>query len=333
MTESLVDAAVVARRFYLDRRQKSEIAAELGLSRFKVARLLDAAHAAGIVHIRIDMPDDVHPGLAEVIRERFAIRRAIVVRAPDGTDTDRPSATPIHAVGLAAARFLSSHLSEDEIVGLSWGASVSHVVDAIEGVRLAEIVQLVGGVSPAPLGDRSPGRPARSGLDLVEDLARRTGAASVPLHSPLVLASARTAELLREDPSVTHTTHRFGDVTTAVVGIGSWDPPSSSLLDLVGPDDRRELWNARATADVCGIVLDREGRTARSSLAERTIGASADQVRAIPTVVAVAGGAAKASAITSVLRSGLVDVLVTDESAARAIVGPTVSGTRSRTAD
>ncbi|WP_166426689.1 sugar-binding transcriptional regulator [Labedella populi] len=330
MTENLLDAAVVARRFYLDRRQKSEIAAELGLSRFKVARLLDAAHAAGIVHIRIDVPDDVDTELADVLERRFGLRRVIVVREAEMPGADRRTATPLHAVGLAAARFLSAHLRPDDVVGLSWGASVAHVVDALDDVHLAEVVQLVGGVTPAPLGERSPGRPARSGRDLVEELARRTGATAVPLHSPLVLASARTAALLREDPSVALTALRFPAVTTAIVGIGSWQPPSSSLLDLVGPDDRRELWHGRATADVCGIVLDAAGRAVRSSLSERTIGVSLEQLRSVPTVVAVAGGATKATAISSVLHSGLIDVLVTDEAAARAIAHPGENSTGTR---
>ncbi len=44
---ALVLTATVARRYYLDGATKSDIAAELGLSRFKVARLLDEARATG----------------------------------------------------------------------------------------------------------------------------------------------------------------------------------------------------------------------------------------------------------------------------------------------
>jgi DNA-binding transcriptional regulator LsrR (DeoR family) len=36
----LVEAGVVARRYYLERKTKKEIAEELGISRFKVARVL-----------------------------------------------------------------------------------------------------------------------------------------------------------------------------------------------------------------------------------------------------------------------------------------------------
>jgi DNA-binding transcriptional regulator LsrR (DeoR family) len=45
----LVLAAAVARRYYLEGETKVEIAGQLGLSRFKVARLLEEARASGIV--------------------------------------------------------------------------------------------------------------------------------------------------------------------------------------------------------------------------------------------------------------------------------------------
>jgi transposase len=49
---SLVLSASVARRYYLDGRSKTEIADEFGLSRFKVARLIETARATGLVGSR-----------------------------------------------------------------------------------------------------------------------------------------------------------------------------------------------------------------------------------------------------------------------------------------
>jgi len=44
---------LAARRYFLDGASKIEIAQELGISRFRVARLLDAALRDGIVRIEI----------------------------------------------------------------------------------------------------------------------------------------------------------------------------------------------------------------------------------------------------------------------------------------
>ena len=60
----LVRAANVARRFFIDGRSKSEIAAEYGVSRFKIARILDEARATGIVRIEIRLPAGLDASLA-----------------------------------------------------------------------------------------------------------------------------------------------------------------------------------------------------------------------------------------------------------------------------
>ena len=78
-----LEAAMVARRYYIDDKQKNEIADEFGISRFKVARLLEEARASGIVRIYVDMPSEIDLPLGERVAARFAIRRVIVVRTSD----------------------------------------------------------------------------------------------------------------------------------------------------------------------------------------------------------------------------------------------------------
>jgi DNA-binding transcriptional regulator LsrR (DeoR family) len=77
-------AALAARRFYLDGRTKKQIGDELGISRFKVARLLDQALRDGIVRIDIDVPAEVDLDLSERLAARYGLRQAVVVHAPDG---------------------------------------------------------------------------------------------------------------------------------------------------------------------------------------------------------------------------------------------------------
>jgi len=48
--------AIIARRYFIDGRSKVQIATEYGISRFKVARILETALAEGVVRIEIDVP-------------------------------------------------------------------------------------------------------------------------------------------------------------------------------------------------------------------------------------------------------------------------------------
>ena len=78
--------ALVARRYYLDGQTKSQIADELGVSRFKVARILETAVRDGIVRISIDIPPEVDLDLSQKLEQRFGLRQVLVVRTEeDGT--------------------------------------------------------------------------------------------------------------------------------------------------------------------------------------------------------------------------------------------------------
>ena len=64
-------------------------------------------------------------------------------------------------------------------------------------------------------------------------------------------------------------------------------------------------------------------RSVKADLTERMIGIDADQMRAIPEVIVIAFGMAKVPAMRAVLRSGLIDGVVTHTALARAFLDVT----------
>ena len=102
----LVMAAAVARRHYLAGRSKIEIADELGISRFKVARLLDFARERGMVRIEIVAEGDIDLDRSARLQETFGLRHAIVV---DGTGLDFQTLS--EHLGEATSRLLGEILS------------------------------------------------------------------------------------------------------------------------------------------------------------------------------------------------------------------------------
>src|SRR5919205_53526 len=105
---SLVLAAAVARRFYLEGRSKVQIAEEFRLSRFKVARLLDLARESGLVRIEIGHPGLVDVDLSARLQDAFRLTRAVVVDTPDDdVETLRSN------VGQVAAELLAEVVEPD----------------------------------------------------------------------------------------------------------------------------------------------------------------------------------------------------------------------------
>ena len=68
------------------------------------------------------------------------------------------------------------------------------------------------------------------------------------------------------------------------------------------------------------MFLDTSGKPVPTPLSERMIGIDARQMAAIPEVVVIAYGAAKAPATHAALRSGLVGGLVTHTALAHALL-------------
>src|SRR5262252_10282983 len=80
----VVLAARVARQFYLEGVSKVDIADQLGISRFRVARLLDAAREAGMVRIEIGLPGgSLDTGLSAELCSAFGLEQAFVFNIPD----------------------------------------------------------------------------------------------------------------------------------------------------------------------------------------------------------------------------------------------------------
>ena len=108
----LVMLAAVARRHYLQNQSKVEIADELGISRFKVARMLESARERGLVRIEIVRQGSLDVDLSARLQQRFDLAHAVVV---DTADAD-PGAVR-HQLGRAAADLLSEVLVDGDVLG------------------------------------------------------------------------------------------------------------------------------------------------------------------------------------------------------------------------
>jgi DNA-binding transcriptional regulator LsrR (DeoR family) len=304
----VVTTVLAARRYFLDGASKSEIAQELGISRFRVARLLEAARRDGIVQIEIGAPPDINVDLSIELAARYGLRDALVVRAIDG-----PEDFTREQLGRACAELLSEILEADDVLGISWGRTLHSMVGHLSRLPACAVVQIVGSVPTLELDVNS--------MELVRRVGDCAGGPVYPLPVPLLVESPEMAAALRGDPHIHKTIAMFDRLTKAVVGIGAWTASGSTVRAALPEELAADLDAAGAVADICSTVLDSNGCQVRADgFPSRVIAISPDQLRAVPDVVAIAGGAAKATAILAALRSGLIHRLITDEEAARQLL-------------
>jgi len=118
-------------------------------------------------------------------------------------------------------------------------------------------------------------------------------------------------------------------VDVALVGIGALVPSSTLVRSgYFSSDQLAALRRQGGVGDICTRAFTREGAPVDDTLERRILAVELSDLRRIASVVAVAGGPAKADAIHGALRGRLVDVLVTDHLAARAVLRAAKEGTR-----
>jgi DNA-binding transcriptional regulator LsrR (DeoR family) len=114
----------------------------------------------------------------------------------------------------------------------------------------------------------------------------------------------------------------WGRLTAAVVGLGTADVDAEVRMlfaDYLDEGTQGRLRSAGAAGDICMRFYDGDGQPIADGL-RGIVGVELEQLRQAPKVIAVAGGADKARSILGALRGGYVDVLITDEAAARRIL-------------
>jgi DNA-binding transcriptional regulator LsrR (DeoR family) len=302
--------ASVARRYYLEDRSKVEIAAEFGLSRFKVARLLTAARESGLVRIEIRHEGEIDVDLSARVRERFGLQHSVVVDTPD-----HDAASLRQHLGSAAAQLLAEIVTPEDVLGLAWARSVSAMAQHLPRLPGTPVVQLTGALTV-------PDGPGTS-VDVVREVASASGGPAHVFYAPFTVPDAATAVALRQQPEVARAFAQLPRVTKAVAGLGLWGPGQSTLYDASTEADRRALTRLGVCADISGVFLSEDGDPVRTELSDRMIGITAEQMRAIPEVVVIPYGTAKLPAVRAGLASGLIGGLVTHTSLAHALLEET----------
>lgn len=297
--------ARVAQRFYLEDASKVAIASDLGVSRFKVARLLAEARERGIVHIAIRNPDDDYTALTSQLREHLHLAAVHLVMPDSDTVAER------NTLGQAGAKVLRSQIHEGSNVGFSWGRTLMAIASHVDTLPDAQFIQITGVIG----NDAS-----QSPIAILGQIAQHSNSVGKALIAPLFCSSPEAARTQRAEPSVAEVLALYNDVDLAFLSVGAWDTRVTQLEEHLSAADARMLDEAGAVADSNGLFFDASGHYLDIPLNDCRISISVEQLAAIPSVVAVAGTLDKVNAIYAICRSGIPTCLITTTEVARALL-------------
>jgi deoxyribonucleoside regulator len=302
----------IARMAYLQQKTLTEIAAETGINRWRVSRLLQEARDLGIVRIEIVPRSGRCPDLETELIARFGLRDAVVVPGQAVVVPGQADGVQgMEGIAQAAGQYLASLKPRPSVVGVSWGRTMSAVAHWLpsrwnEGVT---VVQINGTVALNANSERTN--------DVAETFARKASGRYVPLPVPAIVGERATREVLERDRIVRDVLELARSAQVLCFSFGSLDHDSVLLQSgNVLEAEQRALIDAGAIGDVLSRFIDRHGAVVDRDMDDRTIGLPLDILKNHPHAIGIAAGRAKHDVTIGVLRAGLVSVLVTDEATA-----------------
>ena len=307
------DAALMARIcwFYFKEGQTQEVIAQrLALTRKRVNRILNEARASGFVQITINNPIGACAELEARLIEAFGLRRAVVVPAP-------AAAADVRAVvGAAAGQYVSDRLAPGASLGITWGGTINAAAQNVlrRQNQRNTVVLLCGGLARST--QINP-------YDNAAMFARALDATCYYVTAPMLAETAELRALLLNSDPVREVLQMTRKLDMALLSAVDLSPDSKALeYGVISRETWRSLRAAGAVGDVCGHYLDVDGNAVVHPIVDRTINSPLDDLRAVPELVLAAGGAQKVPIIHGAIRAALCHVLITDETAATALLTP-----------
>ncbi len=298
--------------YYVGNLSQQEVSERLGVSRFKVNRMLADAREQALVRISVEHRTASTLDLADRLSEVFDLREVRVAPVPARSSNHEYERT---AVGILAASYLARIAAGDaaRVIGVGWGRTLSTMADHLTGLtnRNLTFVSLMGSVSLATR--TAPG-------DVCVRLATQTGGRAMLLPAPFVADSADACATILEQRLVRETLSVARNASHALMSVG--ECREGAILfegGLFTPDQIAELRAHGVVGDCCGVFFEADGTVADIALNHCTPCIKPDEMGNMDVTI-TAGGVTKLDATLAVLRAGFVDRLFVDETLGRAIL-------------
>lgn len=293
----------IARMYYEQDMNQSQIAKELGISRPLVSVLLTEAKACGIVKITINDIGVNREKMAKCLKERFDLNHVILVLdANNAGETNK-------AVANEAFFYCFGKKNANKSVGIGWGSMMGCMADLAETMddekrNKGYIFPLTGGISSVIRGYHTN--------EIVRIFALKTGKTAEFLYVPALFDTNAELEIVKKTEPYTLIQSKWNEMDQAVVSISNYPSyPDMGVKTIYG--DR--LTKERAVGRILAHYFDKDGNVIGPK-EDSVSQASMEQLKRAQ-VTAVCSDQVKAAAVAGALRLGVIDTLILPFSVAK----------------
>lgn len=287
--------------YYMQNYTQQEISELIGISRAKVIRLLESARETGVIQFNFRAQDSRRMELELALRENFGLADACLVPTPK-REEDLGS-----SIAQNASLYISDHLRAGGFLNIGYGDMTSMVLNQLAGIRTEpmNVVSLSGGVNY---------------------YLPQASSNFFQLHvymtpAPLIVSTPELRDALIKEPSIQHVSQMSKHADLSVIGIGGISESATVIRNgILSPEELELLRMQGAVGDVLNHFFDSQGKLVDTEIESRVISTKLAELKNMNNVCGVAGGPAKVEAIRALLRGGYLDVLISDETTAEALL-------------
>ncbi len=303
--------AEVCSLYYEQEMTQAEIAEKFFISRSRVSRLLTMAREQGIISFNIRHFGERCFEFEQMFKRKYHLEEIFILNS-DGHDETQM----LTLMGQMAATYINKQLKPRQTVGISWGKSIAQTIAALKPAPYLnlEVVQVIGGILVQ--------NPVINIPRILGTMVEKYGATGIALNAPLLMDSPEACQLIKQQPAIAFALDKARKADLIMTGVGGVNKDTLSYL-WSGIDTDREFEPLRergAVGFMCSQAFDIQGKSCFPEFNQRVVGLTLEELRQAKKVVSVSGGVRKGAAMLGALRTGIINVLVTDLACVREII-------------
>jgi len=301
-----------AELFYEQRKSQVEVAKLLKCSTATISRMLSEAVETGIVKVVIQRPVEKYPLLAEKIKQLLPIKELIVVSS--GFNQEQA----YQNVGYAAAELLSRIIFPNARIGISWGITLSYMVNNLSEFTFnskgVEVIQLMGG-----LGSTDPNI---DGPELAQKMAQKLGGKYSYIQAPVVLETPEITQLILNEGNIKRVMENANHAEIVISSVSSLIDDYSSIVraGFIKKNELSVYANTGAIGHLFARLMDENGQEVDHIFNRRVVAVSFDVLKNAKTSIGIVANTIKARVLVAAVKGKLFNTLVIDENTANEVV-------------
>ena len=285
---------------------QQEISERLGIARARVNKIAGQLRADGSVVVDVRLPLASCVELEEKLKEKYGLKRAVVVPSIDDDEQQR------RMIGEATASILDGIFSDGQCISVGWGRTLNASIKQLPVRQLngSSVVSLMGGLTRGS---------ETNTFEVSTELAKTLGADCYYITAPVYCPCVESREFLLAHSGVNEVMARARSSNLAIVSCGDLTPRTT--LTTINSVRQRlpELRKIGAIGEILGTFLDANGNSVEHELNHTVIAMPPADLKLIPESLLISGGLYKVRIIQAILTAGYVNGLVTDEAVAKCL--------------